>query len=348
MVFIKDFWQNNFKPDRNIYPTEYITTIIPFYIFTWILCVYYSGGFDKPYKPYRVLRGIAIGTLFISSISNFVDGLRYSKALILIGALWTASVLIFTRYASNWLKFRKLTLYIPTQKRVIIVGNNSESERVAALIRRVHTQADILGFVSTESYKDSREIYLGSLSNINDIMKLYRPDEVIFCSQSISNGEIMEYMAQAAYTEIEFKIVPDNSNFIIGSSSKNTQGELYTLDIHLAILEPQNVRKKRMLDIFVSIFILILSPIAVFLVTNKSHFLNRVLHVLLGNKSFVGFEHTGLTAPTKLKEGILSPITEFQELSLDKDTIQRLNILYAKDYSPQSDLYIIWRNWRKI
>ena len=74
---------------------------------------------------------------------------------------------------------------------------------------------------------------------------------------------------------------------------------------------------------------------------------------MFGRKSWVGynskFQITGykLNLP-KIKDGILSPLDNLNYTITDENTINRLNFLYAKDYSTTTDLGIIWKGIRNL
>jgi hypothetical protein len=49
-----------------------------------------------------------------------------------------------------------------------------------------------------------------------------------------------------------------------------------------------------------------------------------------------------------LRPGVLSPLDALPFCPTDEATIQRLNLLYAKDYHIDNDLSIIWHAYRKL
>lgn len=348
MYFIKTFWETSVKDSPGMYPLQFLAFTIPMYIATWLLSIYYSGGYDRPFKAYRVIRGIIVGTILISAITNFFDEYRFSKAIIVLGALWAAIVVIGLHYFIKFIKTRKIQVEDELAKKVIVVGDYSETQRVYQLINNTGMKANILGFISTEKYEAGYENYLGTVAKLADIVKIYKPSEVIFCAKNIPASEIIEWMAGIGSQNVDFKIVPDESNFIIGSSNKETSGELYTLDIHLAILDANNIRNKRVIDFSLSIAFLFATPVLVWIVQNPIAFIKETNKVLFGKKTFVGFSGAKDERLPSLKSGLLSPTSEFQNMALDEATIYRLNILYAKDYRTSTDLNIIFNNISKL
>ena len=119
-----------------------------------------------------------------------------------------------------------------------------------------------IGIISPTETSDY-ETYLGSFKNIAELVQIFKIEELIFCSQDLPNQEIIASMVQLGQ-KIDYKILPQHSQSIIGSSSKNTSGELYTMDVQFKIASPMNRRNKRLLDIIFSTICLVFSPILVF------------------------------------------------------------------------------------
>jgi len=145
--------------------------------------------------------------------------------------------------------------------------------------------------------------------------------------------------------DLEYKIVPEESLSIIGSSSKNTSGELYTIDIRFQIATSMNQRNKRMMDILLSLFLIPFFVVIFLFVKNKIGFAGNIYHVLVGNKSWVGYakNKANIGDLPKIRTGVLTPLDGLKLKQLNIPTIQRLNFLYAKDYEPIKDIEIVWK-----
>ena len=147
---------------------------------------------------------------------------------------------------------------------------------------------------------------------------------------------------------LDYKIVPDESNYVIGSNSKNRPGDFYTVEIKLNIILKNNIRNKRVFDICVSLICLGLSPILVFVIKNPVNFIKNAFKVLFGILSWVGFsEHNHVHLP-KMKKGVLTPSTNMLTNHLDENTIKRLDTIYAKEYSVAADIEIILKSISKL
>src|SRR5258706_13897389 len=107
--------------------------------------------------------------------------------------------------------------------------------------------------------EEFRQYHLGNTEGLADIAEVYRADEIIFCADDISSQKIIASMSQITGREIEFKIAPPESMFIIGSNSLENPSELYLEDVN-TISKPVIKRNKRMADMVVAIVLLPASP----------------------------------------------------------------------------------------
>jgi lipopolysaccharide/colanic/teichoic acid biosynthesis glycosyltransferase len=161
----------------------------------------------------------------------------------------------------------------------------------------------------------------------------------------------MQWMTRLG-SGLEYKIVPKESISIIGSSSKDAAGELYTIDIRFKIAAPMARRNKRVFDIACAFCCLLLVPVFLIFVKNRKGFLRNVFEVLFGKKSWVSYAShqspvTSLLLPN-IRKGVLSPLDALGQRHLDDATIQRLNFLYAKDYDVWRDLEVVWKGAREL
>jgi GT2 family glycosyltransferase len=347
MFFLKNYWEENHKWVPTDYPPEFMLLAVPVYIFIWLLSAYYSGTYDKPFKASKAVRGIFIGTILIAALSNFFDAYRFSKALIVWGGAWAVMAVVGRRLLAHFLKYKNLHMGEMVQKHIAIIGSQAESRRVIQLLKEAHIQANILGFISDDAAERSAGDFLGEVRQLNEIIQIYNVNELIFCGEDLSTSQIIGLMAQIENKEIEFKILPQASEYIIGSSSKTSQGDYYTLNIELDLDKKSNRRAKRILDFSLSLVFLLFSPVLLPFVKEKGGFFKNCFGVLLGSLQWVGLKYTA--AKTKrTRRAVLSPADRFSETSLDEPTNQRLEVLYAKEYTPWLDLEVIFKAFRKL
>lgn len=351
---LKNYWGMNFMIR---YPEEFMQFAVPAYGLIWITSIYFSGGYDQPIKLSRIVRGIFSGTLLILIVYALLpETYRFSRALILLGAVWATISIVAFRFLINVIRRRDFNLTGDHRKRLVIVGLEEESHRVLTLLKLSDTSHNFIGFVQPTSdtqkslsEQEYEKYFLGNFDRLAEITEVYRIDEIIFCGKDISSQQIIDVMSQVKRHDLEFKIAPPESLFIIGSNSVEDPGELYVIDIN-NINKKVNKRNKRFIDLLLALFLLVTSPLMLFFQRNPMGFLLNIFKVLSGKISWVGYSqnHSSINLLPRIKPGVLSPIDALNNVPKDQLTTNRLNSLYAKDYKVYSDLQIILKGWRNL
>jgi len=323
--------------------------IIPLFTCTWILSLLFNGAYKSNVSASRLIRSFFFGTLIIASLSYFIDEYRYSKNFLIEGSLLSMSMVFLFRGIIQWIKNGRFELGENKNKKIVIVGSYTECDRIDSLLQESNYKLNILGFITTGNNTDVKGKYLGFTKQLQNIVRLYKVDEIIFCSKDLSANSIIEWMTQIDNTLVDFKIVPEESNIIIGSNSKNKRGDFYTLNINLNIIEEKNIKDKRILDVTASILFLALYPIIIWLIDNPKNFFRNIMQVLKGRKSWVGFTNTEQINLPKIKTGIINP-TYYLEKSakIHASNIQELNLAYARDYNLYMDISLIAKSFKYL
>jgi O-antigen biosynthesis protein len=351
LIGLKYYWEHVVKADQGLHFKEEIIAIaFPAYIFLWLVPVFFSGGYDKPVKLAKIIKGIAIGTAIILIFYSLLsEDYRFSRAMILLGAAWTTISILSIRIIFHYLQIQGFDLDTDKKKRIAIVGKLDEFNRVSGLLNLTEINPSFIWNISvdeTPSFKN--EAHIGPVTKLQHLVGLYGIDEVIFCARDLSAQKIMEFMA---HTEnVEYKIAPPESLYIIGSNSINTAGDLYTININ-SISKAANKRSKRLLDITVAGILLISFPMASFIVKKPSSFLKNIILVIIGKYSWVGYKEiadiNNSNLP-KVKKSILNPYDHLKLNGIDNHSIKKLNQLYAKDYNISNDFNIILKSFRHL
>ena len=349
MYFLKDFWANYHFQNPDYYHPSFMYFNVPLYIGIWLISVYFSGGYDDKTDIRRLIRGLLMGTVLLAAVYGFLElEYRPSRTLIILGMIWAIFSLSALRVILHFIKYKNFNLGKEKQKNLIIVGSKKESNRVMSLIHQAQLMKNFIGTVSPNGSNDAKH-YLSSLQQLDEVVHIYKIDEIIFCSKDISSQDIMKWMTRLG-SELEYKIVPEESLSIIGSNSKNTSGELYTIDIQFRIAQHMNRRNKRFIDLSLSLAFLIALPFCIWFVQRKIDFIKNIFQVIFRNKSWVGYAEASEQPENlpKIRPGVLSPLDALKLQNVDASTIQHLNFLYAKDYTADNDLDIIWKGFKNL
>ena len=355
LLFLKNFWASYYYQDPDYYDLSSVWFNMPFYTALWVGSVFFSGGYDDPFNLRRLVRGLLLGTLLLSAIYGFLPlELRPSRAILLMGAAWAIAGTALARTILHFAKTGNLEVGRQRPDNLVIAGSAAESERVRSLLGLAGVQKNFIGTVSPLSARElglpeeafSRS-FLATMEQLEEVVQIFKTDEIIFCSRDVSSEQIMAWMSRLG-PGISYRIVPMESLSVIGSSSRDAAGELYTIEIRFNIAGRTARRNKRLLDLLLSLILLVLFLPFFFLVKNGAGLLKNLGQVLLGKKSWVGYAHAASGVLPGIRTGILTPLDALGTRKLDAATIQRLDFLYAKDYDAWRDLEICFRGWREL
>lgn len=341
-----EFWAENIMLDPNYYDNGVSQLMVLVYTLIWLMVLYFNGAYDKPFRFFRLVRGVFFGSVIIAVLYAFLaEDFRFSRALILMGSVWAIFTTTAFRSILNFFSKKTFAFGSERSNRLAIVGGPKEGKRTLSLLSQAGVDYRFIGYILPKNveHTDIDSHVLGSFENIDKLCEWYELEELIFCNGDLAFSDSISSMEKLA-GKVKFKSITPESNSIIGSNSKKSAGDLYAIDFNLAIDRPMERRNKRVLDIFLSVLMLALFPLLLFWLKNRIVFLGNIFSVLMGRKTWVGYEkgsfdYGSFTLP-EIKAAVLSPSSMFAG-EVDTDAQARLNLLYAKDYSVYSDLKIL-------
>ena len=318
---------------ENYYPKEITHIIFPIVSLTFVFSIFLSGGYFLPVKLKKLIRGIGLGAILsLAGYSLLDESIRFSRVLILIAISWAFLALPIYRYILHNIKNVSFKYKTKDKKSFIVVGEETECKRVQTILEESLEHPIIKGFV--HSNKENKSNSLGSIEQLKEVVRIHNIDEVIFCAKDISSQDIISNMLDLNQLNCDFKIASPDSISVVGSSSVNTAGELYQVQLNL-INSEENKRNKRMVDFLFSFLFILLFPIFWSIQKEKSNYFSHLFKILTNQLSFVGYNNSQEKSVhlANIKEGIISA---------------KNNIDYAKNYSVTKDLNLIYQNIRSI
>lgn len=343
---LERFWALHYWGDIDYYPPHYMLFAVPIYILILLFSVYLNGGYVKKIRVSKIVSGVFFGMIVLLVFYSLLPSeLRYSRALIVLGSVMSLCILLCIRFIRNFISKCSFSIEKQGALRYAIVAELSEAERVAALLRTTDDQPSFTAFIAVDN-DTADERLVGNTSQIEDIIRIYSIDEVVFCSKSLSQIKIGELMSRLSKTNVRFTIVPPSADFIIGSNTIKTPTDLYVVNVN-SITSEDNRRKKRLLDVSVALIMLLFYIVLVWFAKNKKALLKNIFLVLFNRKTWVGYsleEGVQTDKLPKLKPSVFTVADMFSRNSLDKSAMHKLNLLYAGNYSPLNDLQIICKS----
>ena len=325
-VAIKHLWASYYGHSADYYPPQYTLVVIPLYILILMCASWLGGGYDRPVKAGRIVRGMGAGLLALLAFYSLLDeSQRYSRMLLLMGAAWTLAATLLVRVALSLLHVKGYALRPRKRDHRLVVGSEAEAERVRQLYADFGVRADHIECTSETQPR-----------HLQDLIRIGHVEEVCFCGSDMPLDTIIRLMAQLRTTGVEYKIAPAEGDFIVGAGNVLSQEDLYIADLD-TVGTDANRRRKRLFDIGSATLLLLAAPVTLWLAQRKGRYLRHCLGVLWGRYSWVG--HAG-------RKGVFQPADLAPDAS---DALkERITLQYMRHYKVGTDFAILTRNWKRI
>lgn len=342
---ITKYWEQYKYNGDGSYPLMFLKYVVPSYVLLWVFSIYYLGGYLRPIKIKNIFKGIGFGAILVLVFYALLsENMRFSRAILLIGVLLTFGLIPLARFVLHFTTLKIFALNKYRKKRIVIVGNIDECERVKNILEVTKLQFEIIGFVSSDE-NIFNNIFIGKANDLTEIVQIHKIDEIVFCSRDISSANVIKCMISLSAINIEYKIAGPDSIAIIGSNSIDTAGDLY--EIHLnSIATDINRRNKRLIDMVLSVFLIMFLPFVVFIIKNPIQLTKNIFTVLFGKYTWIGYIHSNNNSLPKLKNGIISPVLTSGDNS--NNISSQIDLMYAKDYKVTIDIICFFNKFKEL
>jgi len=322
---------------------------IPLYTAIMLLSIYLNGAYDKPYSRRNTWLGFFTGLLMILVVYAILPvHLRSSRMVVIMGSTLCLVFLFLTRYKMSLWYNSTSNAEQHSDRNTIIVAGEEESGRIRELINRSRDHLTILGTVSP-SY-DNEPLHTGALgrvSQLEDLVRVFQVKEIIFSAQDVPFSVFTGSMTKLG-PSLRYMLAASTTMNIVGSMSRDTEGESYAIRIHFNLSDPSSGRAKRIFDFLSATLVLIASPVLILFIPGKLSFFNNLFSVLSGRKTWVSyhpFDPTVASLPP-LRKGILHPAYPHGDTDLTR-RLQHIHYVYARDYHWTTDLSILIAQFRQ-
>lgn len=312
------------------------------FTFVWIGCFFYQGVYEKKF---------ALKDLFIAAIWGFVINLmiyallpeswRASRMLVVLSFLWVIGYALLSRLVLNRIRLKSWIIGSDKTKNVLIIGDVSQLEKAKTLLAQKRNSFLIF-------MKDPDELQSYTIQHWIDFIRVHQIEELIFCQKNFDWKQILDFMKNLSEL-VDYKIMTESGSGIIGSSSKDVRGEIYSLDVEYNLSQKVYIRQKRLFDILFSLVLLGFSWLMVFVFKNKIQFLRNLCRVFSGKATWVSYQTNELKKVNLpvLKQGVLYPLPAVEHI-MSRDFEEQLLTMYAWNYSVWTDLEICLRDFQKL
>ena len=311
------------------------------------------------------LRAIAASYFGVAFITFFARNLAYSRLALIIGFGISIVLMLLIRLVQiNLSRNERKVAGRLKRSRVLLVGDTVDTEEIRA---KIHSRPDwnyeVIGTISVKEHAGNA---LGSLSQLEDLIKAYQADQVLFSLKSISYKNMLRQISMLQPHGILFKLIPDSMDFILGKSNVEYLESIPLVEVGLAYSKGTNQFLKRLLDLMVSVpswLILwaITFPGLIFSRTDKkkvagmtyysspesNKWKNRTLmfwNIVRGKMSLVGFPFYYRTrSGYHSKPGLTGLIQLNQSRIQSPEDRENYELYYLQNYSVWMDIDILMK-----
>ncbi len=306
----------------------------------------------------RTFGALVISFFLISSATFFFKQFAYSRAVVIITFILAFIILALWRIILKLFFKVGIDKYSTVNKRALIVGVNKPAIQIATKLKSkaqdFHNVVGLIGFSHKEVGNKIEDIEIvGSIESIKKIISEKKINEVIFSSEELTYNEMMKIVSSCQDENVEFKLIGNNLDFLVGKSSVSILEDIPLFEINYNISNPLLRFIKSLFDYLLALFVLFLIYPFIYLfvkVSKKnSDFRKMVLNVpkiFTGRVSFVGPKNINENGNLFLgKQGL----TGFWYLeNSNQEETEKLDIYYAKNQNIWLDLEILGKTLNKM
>jgi len=317
-----------------------------------------TGSYKKDsLSVLKTFASIIISFFVISSLTFFFKQFAYSRAVVILTYIILFFVLSFWRIIAK-LVFKTGTDKHEVEKKVLIVGLNDFVIQIAEKLKSRRTDIySIAGLIGTSNRDIGKKIgdleVVGSIENLIKVVRDKQVKEVIFSSQELSYNQMMTIVAKCQNENVEFKLVGNNLDFLVGKTSISILEDIPLIQINYNISNPLLKFIKSAFDYLLALFVLFfIYPLIYFIskVSNKKtdfrKFILGVPRILSGKASFIGPQIVVNNANLYLGKRGLTGLWYTEDA--DAADYEKLDIFYAKNQNIWLDLEILGKTLNKM
>jgi len=256
-------------PDNPTYATMLGVTIVTMLVTFYFSRLYsFKRGASRVDEFYKIAAAVSMGTVLTLAINSLIlgDKFVYSRQILLIGWLMAIGLVTLSRILYS-VAVGELRKHGVDRARVLVVGTGPTAYAVVTRLDKHRTLGyKVVGMISDSYLGDVpqesivRIPVLGKLSNLVEIVRREKVDEVVVAMQGASDRDLRDIMNLIQDESVSVKIYPDA--FQLMTQNEVSVGELSGLPLITVkdmALRGWNRRLKRAFDILFSALILVLT-----------------------------------------------------------------------------------------
>ena len=306
----------------------------------------------------KTLLSILISLPILTSLTFFFKDFAFSRAIVLITYVFLFLVLSIWRIAFKIIFKAGLVDDELKQKRTLIVGLDESAIQIGKKIKKKKTDrrsvVGLIGFSNKNIGEKIESFYvIGTDQNIKRVIRDNKINEIIFSSGELSYNKMMEIVGKCREENVEFKIVGNNLDFIVGKTAVTLLDDMPVIELNYNITQTQQRIIKALFDYSIAIpSLFLIYPFIFFkrkLKRGQTDFTKFVLgfpKILNGSSSLVGPQFSGQSKDNFLGKTGLTGYWYIE--NENPEELEKLNFYYAKNQNIWLDIEILAKSLNKM
>ncbi|AXJ00769.1 hypothetical protein CYPRO_1518 [Cyclonatronum proteinivorum] len=229
----------------------------------YLIFAKYYGLYNKNLHSWsHVVKALLFSLVTVASITFFFRDIAFSRLILLATTLVLLLLLPAIRLVTARFFYQGSSAKGRIQPvRLLVAGIGDHTQPAIRKIRgEVDWNYDIIGLVTQRQDEPLQTIedipVLGHVSQLPEMVKNYRADQVIFMLEKISHVDVLSSLSQLRDTQVVCKVVPGSLDYIIGKSNVEYFDDVPVVDLEIPSLTAWNRLLKRAFDFSLSGFFL--------------------------------------------------------------------------------------------
>lgn len=335
----------------------------------------------------KTFSAVILGWMINSALTFFFKQYGFSRAVVLWAGLlnllfapgWRFVLTFLAQKGCNWIPNAVKNSLLSRQ--TLVVGDKESSSN---LVNRLKTDVNgiykVKGIVLTGKDFTQSHIHdvpiVGLIDQLPGIIQQESVQEVIFTTENVPYDMMLKAVAASKGLQINFKLVPDNLDVVIGKATLDYIDEIPFVDLEYKLHLGLNPFLKRMLDITAALIGCVISfpiylgfklnrktkqhqypvyyqseKIALLDTFTRHQFINFHIYVqmlkghfsLVGRDPFINFSDTSIGQT--LKPGLVSIENVYRHKELSEKDRTRYYLYYLRNYSLFLDIELLLKSF---
>ncbi len=332
-------WVENIR-DGKTFGVDAIPVLMILFAFSFITGGA-AGGLYHPVQRFsRNILACMLGGIFVLAVYALLpESLRFSRGVVLMGTAAGACCVLLSRIV--WDRKKRMPA---ADEKWLAVASEENYEAIRVLLQADSRDENLAGRVSVNEKQGNA---LCAFENLPGFVQQHKITHLVYCHDDTDWGKMLQQMSLLKKNKPCFLFYTKGSEALISSQVQYPGMPLVTHIAVFSLSDSYQQQLKRLLDIKLAFFSILLLPLHWVLHPFPLRFLRHAFSVLKGDKTWIGYAGTENLLPN-IKPAILSSAGTVPVDGVPETAFQKTDKQYARHYEWWIDFRLFFRYYRKF